>query len=52
MPDKGSRYEGGALIEEFKRRMNSIIRRKLMEEEQPPRSIKQWYEKTINLDKH
>ena len=32
--------------------MNSVIRRKLMEEEQPLRSIEQWYERTINLDKH
>ena len=23
-----------------------------MEEEQPPRSIEQWYERAINLDKH
>ena len=47
-----SRYEGRALIKEFRRRMNSVIRRKLMEEEQPLRSIEQWYERTINLDKH
>jgi len=31
------------LIEEFKRGMNGVIRRKLMEAERPPTSIKQWY---------
>jgi len=36
---KGSRYEGRPLIEEFKRGMNSRIRRKLMEVENPPTSI-------------
>jgi len=49
---RGSGYKGRPLIEEFKRRMNGMIRRKLMEAERPPTSIKQWYECTINLDRH
>ena len=36
-----SRYEGRLLVEEFKRRMNGTIRRKLMEAERPPSSIEQ-----------
>ena len=38
---KGSRYKGRLLIEEFKREMNRMIRRKLMEAEYQPSSIKQ-----------
>ena len=49
---KGSRYEGRLLIEEFKRGMNRIIRRKLMEVERPSTSIEQWYECTTNLNRH
>jgi len=49
---RGSRYEGKPLVEEFKRRMNRTIRRKLMEAERPPSSIEQWYEHAINLDRH
>ena len=40
---RGSGYEGRLLVEEFKRGMNGGIRRKLMESENPPTSIKQWY---------
>jgi len=36
---RGSGYEGRPLIEEFKREMNRIIRRKLMEAEKFPTSI-------------
>jgi len=36
---RGSGYEGRLLVEEFKRRMNKGIRRKLMEAENPPASI-------------
>jgi len=49
---RGSRYEGRLLVEEFKRRMNKIIRRKLIEAERPPTSIEQWYEHATNLDRH
>ena len=40
---RGSRYEGRLLIEEFKRGINGEIQRKLMESENPPTSIEQWY---------
>ena len=38
---RGSGYEGRPLVEEFKRGMNGGIRRKLMEAENLPTSIKQ-----------
>jgi len=47
-----SRYEERPLIEEFKREMNGMIRRKLMEAERPLASIEQWYECATNLDRH
>jgi len=40
------------LIEEFKRGINEIIRRKLMEAERLPTSIEQWYKYATNLDRH
>ena len=49
---RGSRYEGRLLIEEFKREMNGIIRRKLIKAERPPTSIEQWYKCATNLDRH
>jgi len=39
-------------VEEFKRRMNRVIRRKLIEAERPSRSIKKWYERAVNLDRY
>jgi len=47
-----NRYEGRLLIEEFKRGMNGMIRRKLMEAERPPTSIEQWYEHATNLNRY
>jgi len=49
---RGSRYEGRALIEEFKRGMNRGIRRKLIEVENPPASIEQWYRRAMALNKN
>jgi len=49
---RGSGYEGRPLIEEFKRGMNGGIRRKLMEVENPPASIEQWYRRATALDKN
>ena len=49
---RGSRYEGRALVEEFKRGMNEAIRGKLMNTERPPTSMDQWYEHATNLDRH
>ena len=47
-----SRYEGRPLVEEFKRGMNEGIRRKLMEAENPPASIEQWYKRAMVLDRN
>ena len=49
---RGSGYEERPLIEEFKRRMNGEIRRKLMEMENLPASIEQWYRRIVTLDKN
>ncbi len=40
------------MIEEFKRGMNGGIRRKLMEAENPPASIEQWYRRATALDRN
>jgi len=47
-----SGYEGRPLVEEFKRRMNRGIRRKLMEAENLPASIEQWYKRATALDRN
>jgi len=49
---RGSRYKGRPLVEEFKRGMNGGIRRKLMEAENPPASIEQWYKRAMALDRN
>jgi len=49
---RGSGYEGRPLVEEFKRGMNGGIRRKLMEMENPPASIEQWYKRATALDRN
>ena len=49
---RGSRYKGRPLIEEFKRGMNGLIRRQLMEAERSSTSIEKWYKHATNLDKH
>ena len=49
---RGSKYKGRLLIEEFKRGMKEMIRRKLMEAERPPTSIEQWYKYATNLDRY
>jgi len=49
---RGSGYEGRPLIEEFKRGMNGGIRRKLMEVENPPVSIENWYRRATALDRN
>jgi len=47
-----SGYEGCPLIEEFKWNMNGSIRRKLMEAENQPGSIEQWFKRAIALDRN
>jgi len=49
---RGSGYEGRPLVEEFKRGMNGGIMRKLMEAENPPISIEQWYRRATALDRN
>ena len=40
------------MVEEFKKGMNRVIRRKLMEAENQPGSIEQWFKRAIALDSH
>jgi len=47
-----SGYKERALVEEFKREMNKVIIRKLIEVERPPTSIEKWYEQATNLDRY
>ena len=49
---RGSRYEEHPLIKEFKRGMNRVIRRKLMEAENQPGSIEQWFRRAMTLDRN
>jgi len=49
---RDSRYESQLLIEEFKRSMNGAIRRKLMEAENQPDSIEQWFKRATALDRN
>jgi len=47
-----SGYEGRLLVEEFKRGINGGIRRKLMEAEDLPTSIENWYRRATVLDRN
>jgi len=47
---RGSDYEGRALVEEFKRELNRVVRRRLAEAESPPTMIIQWQERAVQLD--
>ena len=49
---RGSGYEGRPLIEEIKRGINRGIRGKLMEAENPPTSIENWYRRATALDRN
>jgi len=49
---RGSGYERRPLVEEFKRGINGGIRRKLMEAENPPTSIENWYRRAMALDRN
>ena len=49
---RGSGYEGRPLVEEFKREMNGGIWRKLMEAENLPASIEQWYRRATAFDRN
>jgi len=45
-------FEESLLIEKFKRDMNEVVQRRLMEAESLLRSIKQWYEKATNFNRY
>ena len=47
-----SGYEERPLIEEFKRGISRGIQRKLIEAENPPTSIEQWYRRAMALDRN
>jgi len=49
---RGSGYKEHFLIKEFKREMNRVIRRKLMEAESQPGSIKQWFRRAMTFDRN
>lgn len=49
---RNSKYKERVLIEEFKGRINKVIKKKLMKIERPPTSIEQEYECAIDLDKY
>ena len=49
---RGSGYKGRLLVEEFKRGMNGVIRKKLMEAKNQPRSIEQWYRRAMALNRN
>jgi len=49
---RGSGYEGRPLIEEFKRGLNGVIRRKLAEVEEPLTTIGEWQERAVRLDRN
>ncbi|EKM74342.1 hypothetical protein AGABI1DRAFT_25398, partial [Agaricus bisporus var. burnettii JB137-S8] len=48
---RDSGYEGRALIEEFKRSLSGRIRKALMESENPPTTIRSWYDRSMKLDR-
>ena len=49
---RGSGYERRPLVEEFKRGINRGIRRKLIEAENLPAFIEQWYKRATALDRN
>ena len=49
---RGSGYERRPLVEEFKRGINGVIRRKLMEIKDQLGSIEQWYKRAMALNKN
>ena len=49
---RDSKYKRQPLIKKIKRGMNGTIRRKLMEAENQPSLIKQWFKRAIALDRN
>jgi len=46
-----SNYKGQSLIEEFKRGLSGVIKRKLAEAEEPLTTIGEWQERAVRLDR-
>ena len=49
---RGSGYEGRPVIEEFKQGINGAIQKKLIEAENQPSSIEQWYKRAMALNRN
>ena len=49
---RGSGYEEQPLIEEFKRGLSGVIRRKLAEAKEPLTTIGEWQERAVRLDRN
>jgi len=49
---RGSGYEGQPLVEEFKRGINGVIRRRLMEFKNQLGFIEQWCKRAMVLDRN
>jgi len=49
---KESGYKRQSFIEEFKKRLNRGIRKKLVEAESSPSLIKEWQERSVRLDRN
>ena len=49
---RGSGYERWPLIEEFKRGLSKVLRRKLAEAENSSSTIEEWQERAIRLDRN
>ena len=47
-----SGYKERLLVEEFKRGINEVIRRKLIEAKNQPGSIEQWYQRATALNRN
>ena len=47
-----SNYKGQSLIEEFKRGLSGVIKRKLAEAEEPLTTIGEWQERAVRLDRN
>jgi len=49
---RGSGYKRRALVEEFKRGLSRVIRRRLAEAKTPPTTIVQWQKRAVQLDRN
>ena len=49
---RGNEYKERPLVEEFKRGINGTVHQILMESEQQPTSIEQWYNRAVALDRN